>query len=235
MSVTPGKMGELLKSYLLKEEAKTPVSVSAPIVFAERITDFISIVLLCLFGAMVFDYGKTLIIVVGIFFILIVFILSNRKLSLKVITIFGKIKFISKHLTKIMTSYESIYLMVKMKPLIFATLISIVSWFFECLGFYIVLKIFSLSIQSVEISVLEATFIYGFSTLVGAIAMLPGGLGATEASLAGLLILLKIPKDVSVASTIIIRLATLWFAVLIGIISLLFYERISRKKISNIY
>jgi uncharacterized protein (TIRG00374 family) len=134
-----------------------------------------------------------------------------------------------------MTSYESIYLMVKMKPLIFATLISIVSWFFECLGFYIVLKIFSLSIQSVEISVLEATFIYGFSTLVGAIAMLPGGLGATEASLAGLLILLKIPKDVSVASTIIIRLATLWFAVLIGIISLLFYERISRKKISNIY
>ena len=47
--------------------------------------------------------------------------------------------------------------------------------------------------------------------------MLPGGLGATEASLTGLLLLLKIPKDISVASTIIIRVATLWFAVILGV------------------
>ena len=57
MSVTPGKMGEVLKSFLLKEETNTPVSVSAPIILAERITDFLSIVMLCSIGAVVFGYG----------------------------------------------------------------------------------------------------------------------------------------------------------------------------------
>ena len=38
--------------------------------------------------------------------------------------------------------------------------------------------------------------------------MLPGGLGVTEASLTGLMVLMKIPKDISVVSTFIIRVAT---------------------------
>jgi glycosyltransferase 2 family protein len=69
MSVTPGKMGEVLKSFLLKEETGTPVSVSAPIILAERITDFLSVVLLCIAGAFVFDYGKGIIIATGSVFI----------------------------------------------------------------------------------------------------------------------------------------------------------------------
>jgi uncharacterized protein (TIRG00374 family) len=64
--------------------------------------------------------------------------------------------------------------------------------------------------------------------------MLPGGLGATEASLTGLLILLNIPKDISVASTFIIRVATLWFAVILGIIAVYFYQKHSRKELENL-
>ena len=230
MSVTPGKMGEVLKSYLLKEENGTPVSRSAPIVLAERLTDFISIVILCLIGAFVFDYGKSAIIIIGVVFISFTFLLSSRKISLYFISLLEKIKFLSKHIHKFHTAYDSIYQLVRIKPLIIATLISIVSWFFECLGFYIVLNVFS-STTNIEVSVLVATFIYGFSTLVGALAMLPGGLGVTEAFLTGLLQILKIPKSISVASTIIIRVATLWFGVLVGVVSVLIYQRISHKKI----
>ena len=64
--------------------------------------------------------------------------------------------------------------------------------------------------------------------------MLPGGLGATEATLTGLLIILKIPKDVSAASTIIIRVATLWFAVVVGIIAVYFYNKHSRHKVDEL-
>ena len=60
--------------------------------------------------------------------------------------------------------------------------------------------------------------------------MLPGGLGATEASLTGLLIFLNISKDISAASTIIIRICTLWFAVLLGIIGTWLYERLTNIK-----
>ena len=123
--------------------------------------------------------------------------------------------------------------MIKPKPLGVALSLSIIGWFMECVGFYIVLNEFSGSIET-TVNVLTATFIYGFATLVGAIAMLPGGLGLTEASLTGLLQILKIPKDISVASTIIIRLATLWFGVAVGIVSVYFYQRYTKKKLDNI-
>ncbi|HEY5536970.1 MAG TPA: lysylphosphatidylglycerol synthase transmembrane domain-containing protein [Ignavibacteria bacterium] len=234
MSVTPGKMGEVLKSFLLKEETGTPVSKSAPIIFAERLTDFLSIVFLCILGAYVFNYGLEIIITAGLVFVLCVLILSSQRLSLKIISLFERIRFLKKFISKFHTAYESIYLMLKLKPLIIAFLISIVSWFFECVGFYVVLKVFSYSVEMVSISLLIATFIYGFSTLIGAIAMLPGGLGATEASITGLLVFLKIPKDISVASTIIIRVATLWFAVIIGIFAIFIYQKTSHHKLEDI-
>ena len=233
MSVTPGKMGEVLKSYLLKEENGTPVSKSAPIVLAERLTDFVSIVLLCIIGSYVFNYGRTIILIIGLVFILTIIFLSIRSFSLKMIEMLEKINFLKKHIEKIRTAYDSIYQMIKIKPLIIATLISLISWFFECLGFYIVINVFSHP-SGMEISLLSATFIYAFSTLIGAIAMLPGGVGVTEASLTGLLVFSKIPKDISVASTIMIRLATLWFAVLVGIISVFLFQRITNKKIENL-
>src|SRR5690349_3087003 len=60
MSITPGKVGEVFKSYLLKEYNGTSISKSAPKVFAERITDFLSLVLLSMTGALMFGYGTTL-------------------------------------------------------------------------------------------------------------------------------------------------------------------------------
>ncbi|MDZ4713233.1 MAG: lysylphosphatidylglycerol synthase transmembrane domain-containing protein [bacterium] len=233
MSVTPGKMGEVLKSYLVREENGTPVSRSAPIIIAERLTDFISIVLLCIAGAFVFDYGKELIIGVGLFFILGVILISSRKISLGIISYLEKIKFLHKIAGKFQEAYESIYILVKIKPLIIAVAVSAVAWFMECLGLYVVLKVYS-SITDVNVSIMSAVFIYGFSTIVGSIAMLPGGLGVTEASLTGLLILLNIPRDVSVASTFIIRVATLWFAVLIGIIAVYFYQKYTDSNLESI-
>ncbi len=233
MSVTPGKMGEVLKCYLLKEENGTPVSKSAPIVVAERLTDFISIVFLCIVGAFVFDYGQSFILIIGLVFISLTLLISWKKACLYIISLLEKIKFLSKHIEKFHIAYDSIYRLVRIKPLIIALAISVISWFFECLGFYVVLNVFSSS-TNIDVSILTATFIYGFSTLIGAIAMLPGGLGVTEAFLTGLLQILKIPKNISVASTIIIRVATLWFAVVVGIFAVLIYQRVTHRDLEEL-
>lgn len=232
MSVTPGKMGELLKSYLVREENGTPLSRSAPIIIAERLTDFISVVLLCIAGAFVFDYGQGIITGVGLFFLGGVAVISSRKISLAIISYLEKIKFLSKFAHKFHEAYESIYTLVKMKPLIIATVVSAAAWFCECLGLYVILRVYS-SFTHIDVSLMSAVFIYGFSTIIGSIAMLPGGLGVTEASLTGLMVLLKIPKDVSVASTFIIRVATLWFAVLLGVVAVYFYQRYSHKELEK--
>jgi uncharacterized protein (TIRG00374 family) len=105
-------------------------------------------------------------------------------------------------------------------PLLKMSLLSLVSWFFECFGYYIILINFGL-----DVSLLWATFCYGFATIVGAITMLPGGLGVTEGSLTFLLIQKGASKEIAVTSTFIVRIVTLWFAVLVGVISVTFYQR----------
>ena len=233
MSVTPGKIGEVFKSYLLKEQVNVPVSTSAPIVIAERITDFLSLILLSIAGAITFNYGKGLIIAVGIFFVLVIILLSSRRLSIGLIKILEKFKLFSRFSHKIHVAYDSIYKMVQPRELVIAVLLSVLAWFFECFGFYLVINGFGVA-GIIHINVFIATFIYGFSTILGAITMLPGGLGATDASIAGLLVVLNIPKNISVASTLIIRVATLWFAVLVGVIALTFYQKYTNKQINDI-
>ena len=44
MTITPGKVGELVKCYLLRDRAGVPVAASIPIVLMERVTDLVSVV-----------------------------------------------------------------------------------------------------------------------------------------------------------------------------------------------
>ena len=65
--------------------------------------------------------------------------------------------------------------------------------------------------------------------------MLPGGLGVTEGSLTFLLVQKQVATDVAVATTFLIRVVTLWFAVLVGIISLSLYQkRYGKIKIESV-
>ena len=232
MSVTPGKMGELLKSYLVKELNQTPVSKTLPIIFAERITDFISLLFLALIGAYVYNYGREVVIGVSVFFLLVVVIISNKGIALPVLKLLEKNSFLRKHLASIHSAYESSYQLLRPGPLIKMSLLSLGSWFFECLGYYIILINFGM-----DISLLWATFSYCFATIVGAVTMLPAGLGMTEGSLTFFLISKGSPKEIAVASTFIVRVVTLWFAVLVGIISVTIYQKrfgnVTLESISN--
>ncbi len=136
MSVTPGKMGELLKCYILKQKVGIPVSTSTSIVLAERITDFISLIIIAVIGAYIMDYGREISIFFGLAFILLILIISSREISLKIISFLEKIKFLNKFIKSIHNLYEGIYILVKIKPLLLTVFISIIGWFCECYGFY---------------------------------------------------------------------------------------------------
>src|SRR5438128_4201664 len=55
MAMTPGKVGEVLKSYLLKQVRGTPIAASAPVVLAERLTDGVAMLILASVG--LFQFG----------------------------------------------------------------------------------------------------------------------------------------------------------------------------------
>ena len=220
MSVTPGKMGELLKAFLTKEVNGAPVSKTAPIVFVERVTDFLALIIISIIGAYIFNYGKGIVFGAGAFLLFVIVLISHKNMALKLLRLLEKNSFLKKHLHTIHNLYESSYRLLRLQPLVKMTIVSLVSWLAECLGYYIILRNFG-----IEKSFLWAAFSYAFATIAGAITMLPGGLGVTEGSLTLLLIDNGQPKELAVATTFIVRAVTLWFAVLVGIFSLMFYQK----------
>ena len=213
MSITPGKVGELVKSYFLKRMTDTAMRRSVPIVFAERFTDFLSVVVLAGIGAFSFHHGEKVVWLGLLITLAALAIVLSRPLTLRMIDVVAKLPFIHKTAETLRTLYENAHTLLTLRPLVIAFVLGFASWFCECVGFYLTIHALGF-----EMGVWQATFIYAFSTFIGAITFLPGGLGTTEGTMTGLTILHGLPKDAAAAATIVIRVATLWFAVALGLL-----------------
>lgn len=225
MSVTPGKAGEIFKSLILKEAEEIPISTTAPIVFAERLTDLIAVIIL----AVAFSYGMKVdyrVIALAVIMVLVIFFLIFSKkaheVARKIFTKYGKFEILIETFDNLLSGVKAL---LGYKPLIAGTVFAICAWMFEAFGFFLLLKTVS---QKAELSV--SVFIYTVSTLAGAISMLPGGLVFTEATMSSLLISTGLRKEFSIAATVLIRALTLWFGALLGLaIFLLFRKRFLKR------
>lgn len=220
MSVTPGKVGDLIKSYMLKKTYDIPVSETAPIVLVERITEFLSLLLIALFGIYFYNQGKLIVFLLTFLILALVIILSSKKTSSWLLSKLTSLRFIKKHINNFSIVLTNSHKMLQPFPFINMILLSLISWLFEGFGFYLILSTFD-----IHISLGWSYFIYAFSIIVGSIAMIPGGLGVTEGSLTFLLIESGAAKNIAVAATFIFRVATLWFAIIVGIMSLVLYQK----------
>jgi uncharacterized protein (TIRG00374 family) len=222
MSITPGKFGELLKSQYIKNINGTARRRTGPIVLAERLTDLIGVLVLAAFSIFRLHYGEVIFfIVLGIIAVSLA-IVSSRRVCVGILNLAARIPLVGKVAHQLEEAYENTSALLKPAPLFLSTLMSVVAWGCESVGFYLVINAF----PQISVGYTDALFIYAFATLVGAVTMLPGGLGITEGTMAGLLVLLQVPAAVAVASTLITRLATLWFAVVIGLIVTAVWRRL---------
>ncbi len=222
MSVTPGKVGEVLRSVLLRSGNGVSGSRTAPIVLADRLTDLIALIVLSLVGiARNRDYLPVVAITLALVLGAVVVLGSPRFLR----SVFGLISKLG--LDAVTTRAEKILdsssVLMRLRPLLMLSAISVVGWSLECLGYYFVLTGFS----GVDATPLVCLFLWSSTTLIGAVSFMPGGLGATEGSLAILASRMVggVNAPIALASTILIRACTLWFAVLIGGISLAIFLR----------
>jgi len=111
------------------------------------------------------------------------------------------------------------------RPLLAANVISFFAWGLDCLGVYL-----CAAGLGVGKSFLVIVFIYVVSLLAGNLTVLPGGIGVTEAGMAGMLVAIAgLSSEVAVTLTFVIRLATLWFATSIGVVGLLLARRLTSE------
>lgn len=223
LTVTPGKVGEVFKSLLLHETYEVPITKTAPIVVAERATDVIGIVVLIVFGASVGFSGGLLWAGIGSALVLaLLVVVASRRLSLGLIAMVGRLPGRAGKLApKLEAAYESLATMLRPENLLLPSAISAVAWMLECLSLWIILVGFG---QSTSIAL--STFFYSTSTLVGAIVPVPGGLGVTESALMGQMTAMGgVEQGIATAAMILVRFATLWFAVLVGFVALSLMKR----------
>ncbi len=216
MSITPGKVGEVFKSVLLREHHGAPIATTAPIVVAERVTDFLALVLLTAIGSLAFPVGWP-IAAAGLFFVgAVLLVVAVKPMGDLAIRIAGKLPKGATIAPKLNEAYGALRTLSRPGTLLAASALSVGAWALECVALGVVLMGFGPRFVDWTGSV----FAYSASTIAGAVA--PGGLGITDASMTGFVSTMAahpMNRTVATAATILTRLATLWWAVALGLVA----------------
>jgi len=223
MAITPGKVGELLKSYLLRSTTGVAISRTSPIIVAERLTDGIAMLGLAATGLVLYRFGWQIMLVLLVLGILGILLVQNRTLALACLDQLGRLPKMMRVTTAIRAFYESSYILLQWRPLLLAISIGVISWSGECVALYFVYT--GLGVAASFDLFIKAVFILAISSLIGSASGLPGGLGTADGSMIGLTRVLISPSaSVGGAATLLIRLCTLWFGLALGGAALLTFR-----------
>jgi uncharacterized membrane protein YbhN (UPF0104 family) len=209
-TITPAKLGEVLKCVLLRRGFDVPVRRSVPIVLAERVTDATGVVVLALAaGAGTERWPLIALAVAGV--VAIVVIVRSPLLD---------------RFAGLGEAPGAARALLQTRLLLGMTVLSAVSWFCECLAAYVCVRGLRL-----DLSLVDTVLVFSLGSLAGALSFLPGGLGVAETSMTGLIqVLSDASRAAAVAATVLIRLATLWFAVALGLVGLAVELALERRQ-----
>jgi uncharacterized membrane protein YbhN (UPF0104 family) len=223
LTVTPGKVGEVFKSFVLEKTHGVAAIRTGPIVFAERVTDLIAIIALIALGSASFPGGALWASLGGGVVVALLVLVSWRSLSRGLLRAGARLPgpagaAIGRAAPKINTIFDDLQRLTSARHLVGPTLLSIVAWGLEGVALYVILRGFEGAADTLSLA--PVAFFYSTATLAGALVPVPGGLGVTEKILEEELYRLGgVQSGTATAAMLLVRFATLWFAVLVGFVA----------------
>ena len=222
LTVTPGKAGEAVRSLYLKQH-DVPYSQSLALLFIERLLDLCAIVMLA--GAYMLHLPQYRAVAITAMSIVAAIVLTvgaggwASKFTRGIAThLPDRARKYCEHVADMLDSSR---MMLRPARLLIAVLVGLVAWGLEGYGLVILARALD-----IDLSVSEGVAIYASAILVGAMAFfLPGGVGGAELVMTVLLTRAGAPWHIALIATIMCRLATLWFAVVIGLIAMVLLQR----------
>ncbi len=219
LTTTPAKAGETVRSlYLLPYKVK--ISQSLASFFTERLLDVTIMVFLASLLFFTFpelNKNYTYFILSLLFALIILLPLLSTRLPQQILRfIISKLKNrkILRLLEHLIALLKSAHQLLTLKMLSQGLILGLIAWVLNGLVFYLILiKI------GFPIALGLALSIYAISILAGAASFIPGGIGATEAVMGLMLLAINSEPHIAIAVPILTRLATLWFAVCVGLLS----------------
>ena len=223
MIMTPGGVGLIIKSYLIQKKYGHKISKSIPLVFAERFYDILAVEIIILSTLFLFFSITSVIlsILLGIGIGTAILFIKVKKFNSFFLSIITKLKIIDDEQNSKELFLETIQKLFKINFFIKISIIITGLTFFEGIIIFLSFQIFN-----IDIGYIESIQVYYTSMLLGALSLLPAGIGAIESLFVFLLSEKNISLDLATSTILFIRFITIWILAGIGIIiSLKFFSK----------
>jgi glycosyltransferase 2 family protein len=216
MTTTPGKMGEIVRLYLLNRFHNCPYDRTAALLISDRLSDGLATTIVVALTIAAFAHlpaGAAGAIAFAA--ALVVVCLWPGILLLLVHAVFARLHRWPRLFVRARRAVRGLQLLADPPIFAAALVMGAIGWSSEGLSFYVLLHALGVALAPAA-----CIFIFAFAMLVGAASILPGGLGSTEATMIGLLSLQGVPFETAIVATGVVRITTLWFAVSLGLLAL---------------
>ena len=224
--ITPGQIGTLIKSQILKTSSNIPRTKTVPIIVVEKVYDLIGAILASIIGIIILGMDFYLIIIAILALTVIFFFMFYRPASEIFFKRITKTKFFSKYVDNMSEFHTIVQKSTNVKAATVCILLGVTYWFIISTAAYYILMAFDVNV----LDYLTVLAIYTTSILLGAISFVPAGIGVAEGSIAGLFTLNGIDVSTALILSVMIRVLTLWFSVCVGFIALKFTDGFSFKQ-----
>jgi glycosyltransferase 2 family protein len=213
LTTTPGKAGEAIRSLLLKRYS-VPYSTSLAALFAERLTDIVSVVIIAAGGIAAFPRFRWMAVLMAVVALVVLVLTRSSILRDAIERRAGagrqtRVRSLLQHGTMLLDAASKLLVY---RRLASGIALGVVAWGAEALAFAYLVHAIG---YPLPIAVVAA--VYAISMLAGAVSFMPGGLGGAEAAMGVMLYALGLAAPDIVSATLICRLSTLWFAVVLGL------------------
>ncbi len=213
-TVTPGKMGEVVKGWLIKQRHGHSATAVASSVIAERFTDVAGLLLVAAVGVWQFGAYRGLFWAVCALCLGFLAVVAHPRLVPVALERLHHRR-LQRVVVKVAQAHAVLRTLCAPRPLLVGVGLAAAAWFLEAVAFRVLLD--GLGAGA---GLGPAVVIYTMATLFGAVSMLPGGVGSTEAVMVALLLLpalgLGLDRAGATLATLLIRFCTLWFGVALG-------------------
>ncbi len=209
-TATPGKAGEVVKSFLLKQRFGVPLVATAAALLVERLIDLLAVLALSLAGLSLPGARPYFALCALVLLLGFGFVVSERshRWVLGNLQRFARLRAPATTLLRLLAAGRTL---LHGRPFAWGLGLSVIAWSCEALALFVILRALG-----VAATPLFAAAVFGLATLVGALSMLPGGLGGFEGTMVLVLAGQGASRGSAVAATLLLRAATLWFATVLG-------------------
>lgn len=213
LGATPGRVGEVVRLTLLRRSFGLPYRRTAVLLIADRLNDVNTLALLMLVGVS-YVLQQSALIVVALALVVAINVLLRfpapliRSVDALHAMSRKRLPRLAAGLRRLLRRTQSTF---KLRTQLLASLLSLTAWCFECASLYVIL-----GVLGTHIDLRAAIAIHATASLVGALSMLPGGLGGFEAACVALLVWQGVPMPQAVIATAVLRVTTFWYSLLLG-------------------